>query len=86
MSWSLRDGVSWARTEYGGVLLDLTSGEYWTLNQTGAIVLNCLLEGVTPDAVPDRLAAQFAADPGEVEQDVPALVAELREAGLVVLR
>jgi hypothetical protein len=86
MSWSLRDGVSYARTEYGGVLLDLASGEYWTLNHTGAIVLSCLLEGATPEAVPDRLTAQFAADPGEVEQDVPALVAQLREAGLMVLR
>lgn len=86
MTWRLRDGVSWAPTEYGGVLLDGSSGEYWTLNRTGAVVLACLLDGAGPTGAAHRLTEEFAGEPDTVAGEVPTLVGELESAGLVVKR
>ena len=48
MPLKLRPGVSTADTDYGTTLLDEDSGEYFTLNPTGALVLRTLLDGGTP--------------------------------------
>jgi hypothetical protein len=47
MALKLRQGVFDAETEYGIVLLDGDSGEYFDLNPTGALVLRTLLGGAT---------------------------------------
>ena len=49
MALTLRPGVSTADTDYGTTLLDERSGEYFTLNPTGALVLRTLLGGGTAD-------------------------------------
>ncbi|MDG4788010.1 lasso peptide biosynthesis PqqD family chaperone [Micromonospora sp. WMMD1102] len=84
MTWKLPDRVSWTPTEYGGVLLDAASGEYWTLNPTGAVVLGSLLAGGNPEQAAARLAAEFDGDPAVMAAEVPELIAELAAAGLVV--
>ncbi|MEU8258100.1 lasso peptide biosynthesis PqqD family chaperone [Micromonospora inaquosa] len=86
MSWRLRDRVSWAPTEYGGVLLDCASGEYWTLNSTAAAVLAALLAGADIAGATAHLAGEFDGDLDVVAVEVPQLVAELQGAGLVVER
>ncbi|MEV0326029.1 lasso peptide biosynthesis PqqD family chaperone [Micromonospora echinospora] len=86
MSFALRAGLTWAETEYGGVLLDTVDGQYWTLNVTGARVLAGLLAGAEPDEVVTRLTVEFDGDAAEVAGDVPTLVAELEAAELVVRR
>ncbi|SCL25328.1 Coenzyme PQQ synthesis protein D (PqqD) [Micromonospora pallida] len=86
MSFALRAGLTWAETEYGGVLLDTADGEYWTLNVTGARVLAGLLAGAEPDEVVARLTTEFDGDPADAAGDVPALIAELEAAHLVVRR
>ena len=79
----LRDGVSTADTEYGVVLLDENSGEYWNLNPTGVLVLRTLLDGgSTADAV-HHLTEQCAVDLESARQDVDDLLGGLRSAGLV---
>lgn len=73
----LRDGT--------GVLLDLRSRFYFTLNRTGVLVWKLLGEGA-PDvgAVASDVAARFpGVDPAGVRRDVEALLAELRSEGLV---
>ena len=37
MTLKLRDGVSTANTDYGVMLLDEYSGQYWNLNPTAAV-------------------------------------------------
>ncbi len=49
MTMTLRRGVSTADTDYGTTLLDEDSGEYFTLNPSGALVLRTLLGGGTAD-------------------------------------
>ncbi|BEL08283.1 hypothetical protein Q0Z83_064740 [Actinoplanes sichuanensis] len=84
--WQLRPGVSWTATEYGGVLLDATSGDYWTLNHTGAAVIASIVTDGGTDGVAARLAADFDADHDDIAGDVSSLVGELEAARLVVRR
>jgi hypothetical protein len=83
MTLKLRDGVSVADTEYGTALLDEDSGQYWSLNPTGALVLRRLLDGGTAEQAVRELTEQYAVDAGTAGKDVTDLVAELRSVGLV---
>ncbi|HEX2774700.1 MAG TPA: lasso peptide biosynthesis PqqD family chaperone [Micromonosporaceae bacterium] len=83
MMLKLRPGVSTADTEYGIVLLDEDSGEYWNLNPSGALVLRTLLDGGNPAQAVQQLTEQYAVDPHTARQDVEDLIGGLQSAGLV---
>ncbi|MFC0114005.1 lasso peptide biosynthesis PqqD family chaperone [Kibdelosporangium aridum] len=59
----LREDVSLTDTDYGTVLLDERSGEYWMLNPTAALVLRTLLAGGTSEDAANQLATEFDVDP-----------------------
>ncbi|SMD24693.1 lasso peptide biosynthesis PqqD family chaperone [Kibdelosporangium aridum] len=79
----LREDVSLTDTDYGTVLLDERSGEYWMLNPTAALVLRTLLAGGTSEDAANQLATEFDVDPRNAIQDVDVLLDELGTAGLV---
>jgi hypothetical protein len=83
MTLKLRSGVSPADTDYGIVLLDEDSGQYWNLNPTGALVLRTLLDGGTPEQAAQELTEQFAVEADTANRDVEDLVDGLQSAGLV---
>ena len=66
------------------VLLNLTSGVYFGLNETGTRVWQ-LLEayGDIPQVI-ERMANEFAADQASIEADVRRLVHDLTEMRLLV--
>ena len=79
----LRADVSVADTDYGQVLLDERSGRYWQLNPTGVVVVRALLDGADETGAVAVLTSSFEVDEAQARQDVSALVAGLRTAGLV---
>ena len=81
MTMMLRDGVSSADTDYGTVLLDEDSGQYWNLNPTAALVLRTLLDGSPTEAV-QQLTERYPVD-AETAGRRRELVDGLRSAGLV---
>jgi hypothetical protein len=83
MTLKLRNGVSSADTDYGIVLLDEDSGQYWNLNPTAALVLRTLLRGGTRMQAVQELTEQFAVDADAANHDVEDLVDGLQSAGLV---
>ncbi|GAB7029020.1 lasso peptide biosynthesis PqqD family chaperone [Streptomyces sp. NPDC021749] len=76
--------VSTAETDYGTVLLDERSGDYWELNPTGTLVVRTLLDGGEEGDAVDALVARFDIDRAQAAQDVATLVQELRASGLAV--
>ncbi len=72
-----------AKTDYGTVLLDRRSGEYWELNPTGTLVVQTLLEGGEQADAVDAIVAEFDIERGRAAQDVSALIDQLRACGLV---
>jgi hypothetical protein len=83
MTLKLRDGVSSADTDYGVMLLDEGSGQYWNLNPTAALVLRTLVDGGTPAQAVQQLTEQYAVDADTANRDVQDLVDGLHSAGLV---
>jgi hypothetical protein len=83
MALTLRPGVFEAETEYGIVLLDGDSGEYFDLNPTGALVLRTMLAGGTTGQAAKALTDEFSVGLDDATRDVQELVADLRTARLV---
>ncbi len=68
------------------VLLDLDSGEYFSLNDTGARVWELVGEGLAAEEIADRLAREFAVTPEVAIEHVRDLCTELLAAGLLEQR
>jgi hypothetical protein len=83
MALKLRTGVFDAETEYGIVLLDGDSGEYFDLNATGALVLRTLLAGGTAGQAAQALTEQYGVGLDDATRDVEELLTDLRTARLV---
>jgi hypothetical protein len=67
-----------------GVLLNLGSGLYYTLNRAGVIVWKAVGEGEWDvAALARRLCAVFEVDVAEAEREAARLLDELRKDGLV---
>ncbi len=79
----LHADVTACPTEDGMVLLDERRGRYWQLNGTGALVVQALLDGATPQQVADQLARTRPVSPQRAAADVAALVDQLSQAKLV---
>ncbi|WP_280266359.1 lasso peptide biosynthesis PqqD family chaperone [Nocardia wallacei] len=80
---TLRPGLSFVRTEYGGVILDMRQGSYWRLNPVGAEVVASLLPKSDADPVAAVLG-RFEVDEATAQRDVGELLGHLREIGLVL--
>ncbi|MPZ64020.1 MAG: lasso peptide biosynthesis PqqD family chaperone [Pseudonocardiaceae bacterium] len=83
MALQLRTHISTAETDYGTVLLDERSGQYWQLNATGALVVQTLRDGGTQAEAVATLVDQFEVDESQANADVAALLDGLHSAGLV---
>lgn len=80
----LREDVSLVDTDYGKVLLDGATGEYWELNPTGSLVLTALLDGRTAREISATLCSEFDVDGDRAAADVSELLGALRDARLVL--
>lgn len=79
----LRADVIRTRTQYGAVLLDERSGEYWSLNPSADLALSVLVAGgAVPDAV-TAVVGSYQVDPAMATADVERLLVDLRVAGLL---
>jgi coenzyme PQQ synthesis protein D (PqqD) len=69
--------------ESQGVLLSLSAGQYYTLNETGSLVWQALRDGATLAEVARALEAEFEVGPGEALAHARAFVDELLREGLI---
>jgi hypothetical protein len=82
--YALAPHIALTEDETGAVLLDQRTGRYWTMNDTGTLVLRQLLRGSTvPEATAEVRASYPGTDPDRVNRDTRALLEQLRAAGLV---
>ncbi len=66
------------------VLVDVRRGVYFSLNAVGNVVWKALAAGASIAAAVDAVLAQFDVDAEVARADTEALVAELREARLLI--
>jgi coenzyme PQQ synthesis protein D (PqqD) len=65
------------------ILIQLETGNYYSLGGSGSRIWALLQEGVAPDGIAERLRASFDAPTGQVEEAVERLTAELVGEGLL---
>lgn len=65
------------------VILDLSSGTYYGLDEIGARIWTLIGDACSVQQVCDQLAAEYDAQSSVIEQDVLRFLEELEEEGLV---
>jgi hypothetical protein len=64
-------------------IVDLDSGTYYALNESGTFVWEELRRGTDRDSIPGSLATHYGVDSGEAESAVDGIVSELIERKLI---
>lgn len=82
--WKLSPDVVFRDLEGEAVILDLSSGTYFGLNEVGTRVWRLLDEGRHQSQIVEIVAAEYAADRETIARDVEGLLADLRSRGLIV--
>jgi hypothetical protein len=77
------EDVIWQRVEDRVVVLELGSGEYHALNDSGSLMWMLLVDTGDVPAVLDRLRASYDADEAILRRDLAAFIAELVDNGLL---
>jgi hypothetical protein len=67
-------------------IVDLKSGTYYALNQSGSFIWEQLVCGVEPETIATALLERYELDPDEAERAVAELVDELTEQRLIAAR
>lgn len=65
------------------VIVNLDSGDYYSLSDSGVVFWNCLLAGCTVSQTVDVLGSRYEADPEDIERAVRVLIGELESADLI---
>jgi hypothetical protein len=66
------------------VIVNLTSGAYYSLAGAGGVVWSCIERRASVSEVVRAVKARFTGDGAAIEADVLRLIAELQDQGLVV--
>jgi len=71
-------------TQHGQtMLLDLSGGAYYTLNESGALIWDMLKQGTTLGEIVDALEARYDAPRDQIAADASTMTTELIAASLV---
>jgi hypothetical protein len=65
------------------ILIDLKTGTYYSLRDSGAAVWQAIEQGAGEDAIADELRSRYDASEGEIRDAVRRLLAELEHEGLI---
>ena len=75
--------VKFREEKFGGVLFETRSEKVFTLNPTATTVVREIQAGGDQQAIVDRLKERFDDKNGAIEREVGALIADLRQRGLI---
>lgn len=65
------------------VLVHLETDRIYALNETGARLWELLADGRSRPAIREQMLEEFEVEPEELDEEIDALLAELKAAGLV---
>ena len=79
----LAKNVKFREEKFGGVLFETRSEKVITLNPTATAVVREIQAGGDEHAIVGRLKERFDDKNGSIEREIGALIADLRQRGLV---
>jgi len=80
-----KTGIPWKELNDTGIVLDLTSGDYFELDEVGVAIWKTLDGRKTLAECAKEIASFYAVDPELVEPDVKAFAEELLSRNLIVV-
>ena len=80
----IKDSVVFRELDGEAVILDLDTGTYYGLNETGTRIWQLLGEGADTRAIVETVAREYDAEPAAIERDVARLLSELQARHLVL--
>ena len=66
------------------VLMDISTGKYFCLNQTGAIIWESIVLKIDSDNIPIQLTEKFSVSLNDATQDTNDLIKVLLHKGLIL--
>ena len=66
------------------VLINLSTGHYYSMDKVGASVWQMIEAGLTPDAIASRVIAEYDVAPDRARDDITALLDDLRRERLAI--
>ena len=80
---ALKPTVSVTAVQDEAVLLDLSSGQYFGLNETGKVIIDGLQNGDSTEHIAQTLCERFDVAADDANRDVEALLEDLARADLL---
>ena len=65
------------------VLLNMKTGDYFSLNAVGTDIYNCISEGIDNASIIDCLVEKYEVTGEQLKSDVSSLITELKENGII---
>jgi hypothetical protein len=86
MELVLKEGLLIQKVVDEVVILEPESGDYYTLNEIGALMLEGLQKGLSSSDIANKLSQQFTVEAEQVAKDLQQLLIELSQCGLAELK
>lgn len=81
---TISPSIRLARSQDGGVVLDVNQGTMFSVNQVGARVIELLSEGPDLQSLSQAIGSEFHVSPESVRGDITEFLAVLRDEHLLV--
>lgn len=78
-----RDGVAWSDLGTEVVILDLRSSTYYSVRDTGALLVTALMEGASEQTLVERLVGSYGTTEDTARSDVDDFLGELSRRDLL---
>ena len=75
--------VRWSRTDDGGLLLDIKTSKYYSLNSVGATIWEGVRAGRTAEEISRDISRKFEAPLDTVQRDTAAFLTDLLAEGIL---
>lgn len=80
----LAEKVTWKNLPTGFVLLDLESGNYFTLNETASIFVQGITNSKPLETIVDQITEEYDITKEQAQSDIDELIVSLESEGLLV--
>ncbi len=72
----------WNTFDREATILDVSSGDYFSLNPVATEIWQALHNGQTPEEIAAQLAQKYEVEPATIRTDIDDLLSELRQTKL----
>lgn len=84
--FDIPENVTWKNFDAGVVLLKLTTGNYYTLNESASLIWRAILEGKSESEILMRILTEYDCEEKKAKDDMAEQIAFLLSEELISLR